>query len=377
MDSAEGRITPHYVGWRRWAIHGLGLLALLLALVAFLPAWQTDLWFIRIFDYPRMQLGFAGLAVAFLYAILVPDVRRGRSLFIVSVLLVATAWQFLHASRFLFFYPNEVAGVEKCAPEKQLSMLGANVLIENEDYAAMLRVAEAEQADIILLTESDAAWQEAMRPLHEAYPYRIAVPLENSYGMHLYSRLPMTGEVKYRVQDDIPSIDARVTMRDGSEVLVYAIHPEPPRPGDDTGERDAELVLVGREARDEGGASIILGDLNDVAWSKTTKLFLEVSGTRDPRVGRRLMPTFNANWPMMRWPLDHLFLSPHWGFVEMDRLDHIGSDHFPVKFTVCLTHDAEKRLVARDADRDAEAEASEQLQEGREEEATEVDGKKY
>ena len=370
-------IVPHYIGWRRWLVHGLGVVALLLALAAFLPAWQTDLWFIRVLDYPRMQLAFAGLFIALLYAILVPDPRRGGSLFVISVLLVATAWQFLHAARFLWFYPDEVASEESCPADKRLSMLGANVLIENEDYGKVLALAKEQQADLILLTESDRAWQEAMAPLHAAYPYRVAVPLENSYGMHLYSRLPMTGEVKYRVQDNIPSIDARVTMRDGSEVIVYAIHPEPPRPGDDTGERDAELVLVGREARDEGGASIIIGDLNDVAWSQTTKLFLEVSGTKDPRVGRRLMPTFNANWPMMRWPLDHLFLTPHWGLVDMERLNHVGSDHFPVRFTACLTRDPDERLVAREADGEAEAEASEQLQEGREEEATEVDGKKY
>ncbi|MEN3973420.1 endonuclease/exonuclease/phosphatase family protein [Sphingomicrobium sp. XHP0235] len=368
---------PHYSGWRRWLVHALGLLAILLTIAAFLPAWQTDYWFIRVLDYPRMQLGFAGLFVAILYAILTPHTRRGRSLFVISTLLVATAWQFVHAARFLFFYPAEVASAKDCTPDQRLSMLGANVLIENQDYEAMLRTAREADADIILLTESDQAWEDAMQPLHADYPYRVAVSLENSYGMHLYSRLPMTGEVKYRVQDDIPSIDARVTLRDGSEIILYAIHPEPPRPGDDTGERDAELVLVGREARDEGGASIILGDLNDVAWSETTKLFVEVSGTRDPRVGRRLMPTFNAKWPAMRWPLDHLFLTPHWGLVDMERLDKMGSDHFPVRFTACLIEDADKRLVAPAADGETEAKASEQLQEGREEEATEVDGKKY
>ena len=121
--------------------------------------------------------------------------------------------------------------------DKRLSLLGANVLIENNDYGKMLDLARHQDTDIILLTEGDKAWEEAMRPLQEAYPYRIAVPLENSYGMHLYSRLPMSGEVKYRVQEDIPSIDARITMRDGSEVILFAIHPEPPRPGDDSGER--------------------------------------------------------------------------------------------------------------------------------------------
>ena len=368
---------PHYVGWRRWVIHGLGLIAVLLSIAAFLPAWQTDFWLVRAFDFPRMQLGFAGVFVAILYAILTPDTRRGRSLFIISLLVIATAWQFVHAARFLFFYPNEVKEAENCPADRTVTLMGANVLIENDRYAEMLAEIREVDADIVLLTESDAAWEQAMAPLHADYPHRIAVPLENSYGMHLYSKLPMTGEVLYRVQDDIPSIDATVTMRDGSEVLLYAIHPEPPRPGDNTGERDAELVLVGREARKEGGASIVMGDLNDVAWSRTTRLFTEVSGTKDPRVGRQLMPTFNAKWPMMRWPLDHLFLSPHWRFVDMARHGNAGSDHFPVSFAICLVNEADKRMVTPTASPDTEEEASDELQDGRDEEATEVDGKKY
>ncbi|WP_343348032.1 endonuclease/exonuclease/phosphatase family protein [Sphingomicrobium sp. XHP0239] len=373
----NGTSRPHYEGWRRWVVGGIGLVAVLLVIAAFLPAWQTDLWFIRVLDYPRMQFGFAGLVVAVLYAVMTPDPRRGRSLFILSLLVVATGWQFFHAARFLFFYPNEVKTAQNCPSDRQVSLMGANVLIENDRYEEMLAEIRAVDADVVLLTESDAAWEEAMQPLHADYPHRIAVPLENSYGMHLYSKLPMTGEILYRVQDDIPSIDATVTMRDGSEVLVYAIHPEPPRPGDDTGERDAELVLVGRDARREGGASIVMGDLNDVAWSQTTRMFAEVSGTQDPRVGRKLMPTFNANWPLMRWPLDHVFLSPHWRLVAMDRHQSAGSDHFPVSFTVCLVTEAQTRMVTPTADPDGEEEASEQLEEGRREEATEVDGEKY
>lgn len=368
---------PHYVGWRRWFIRALGAFAIFLVIAAFIPAWQTDMWWIRLFDYPRMQLGFAGLFVAIIYAVLVPDWRRGRSLFVLATLAIATAWQFVHAARFIFLYPEEVANAENCPADRQLSLLGANVLIENDDYASTLAVIREADADLVLLTESDAAWEAAMREIEADYPHRVAVPLENSYGMHLYSKLPFDGTVKYRVQDDIPSIDGTLTLRDGSRVHLFAIHPEPPRPGDDTGERDAELVLVGREMRDAGGAAIVLGDLNDVAWSKTTSLFVEVSGTKDPRVGRRLMPTFNAKWPLMRWPLDHLFVSPHWDHIDMERLDNGGSDHFPVLFKACLARDADERLVAPSADAETEEEASEQLDEGLEETATEEDGEKY
>ena len=85
---------------------------------------------------------------------------------------------------------------------------------------------------------------------------------------------------------------------------------------------------------------------------------------RDPRAGRGLYPTFNANYAFLRWPLDHLFVTPHFEVVEIDRLRKIGSDHFPVFFRVCLTERAATRKVDKQASPATEAEASKQVREG-------------
>ena len=85
---------------------------------------------------------------------------------------------------------------------------------------------------------------------------------------------------------------------------------------------------------------MVIGDLNDVAWSRTSRLFRRVGGMGDPRVGRGLYPTFNANIRLLRWPLDHLFVSPHFELMQIDLLPDIGSDHFPIFFRLCLKDDA-------------------------------------
>ncbi|MBB3763423.1 endonuclease/exonuclease/phosphatase family protein [Sphingomicrobium lutaoense] len=362
-------------GWRRGLRGLLLVLALILIVGAFLPLRQTDLWWVRMLDFPRLQLAGIGIIVFLLYYVSEPHPGRGRSVWILSMLGIATVWQLVHTIRYLPFWPREIASVDGCPAEQRLSLLGVNVLTPNDRYQDTLDMIGRADADVVLLTESDRMWEAAMHPIHDKYPYRLGRPLDNLYGMHLYSRLPFTGELLARVQPDIPSIKGQLTLRNGQKVTLHGLHPEPPQPGDNAGERDAELILVGREVRDDGGAALVLGDLNDVAWSPTSRLFLEASGMNDPRVGRRLLSTFNAKWPLMRWPLDHLFASPHFSLIEMKRMEKIGSDHFPVLFHLCLTDNAEERLVAPEAPDDTEEEASEQLREGATEAVIERRGK--
>jgi endonuclease/exonuclease/phosphatase (EEP) superfamily protein YafD len=158
------------------------------------------------------------------------------------------------------------------------------------------------------------------------------VPLDNLYGMHLYSRLRLDdSEVKFILSDEIPSIHASVKLRSGIQVQLYCL-PKPPSPTEakDSTLRDAELLIIGDRIKDLDESCIVMGDLNDVAWSRTTRLFQRISGLLDPRVGRYFMNTFHADYRLLRWSLDHIFHSTDFGLVEMKRLSHIGSDHFPI-----------------------------------------------
>ncbi|MFR0656726.1 endonuclease/exonuclease/phosphatase family protein, partial [Pantoea sp. SIMBA_079] len=85
------------------------------------------------------------------------------------------------------------------------------------------------------------------------------------YGMHVYSRLPLhDSEIRYLVEDDIPSAHAVLELDNGQRVVLHALHPRPPSPteADSSEERDAELVLVGRAAHEAKRPVIVAGDLN-------------------------------------------------------------------------------------------------------------------
>jgi len=197
----------------------------------------------------------------------------------------------------------------------------------------------------------------------------------NTYGMILMSRLPMHGRLGHVLQPGIPSADVALRLPGGEMVRLHGLHPEPPMPGDDSGERDAELVTVGRLIRAEGHAAIVVGDLNDVAWSRTSRIFRDVAGMVDPRVGRGFYPTFNARYPLLRWPLDHMFVTSHFELMQIDLLPDIGSDHFPIFFRLCLKDDPAERKVAPVAPPSTEKEASGELHSGMVEAKDETDGR--
>ena len=111
---------------------------------------------------------------------------------------------------------------------------------------------------------------------------------------------------------------------------------------------------------------IVAGDLNDVAWSRTTRLLQELSGLLDPRIERGPHSTFNANWPFLRWPLDHVVFEKSFQLRELKVVENIGSDHFPLFVALCHRPEVGRERPA-DPDGPVAAEAEEAIREGREE----------
>ncbi|WP_228703786.1 endonuclease/exonuclease/phosphatase family protein [Kangiella sediminilitoris] len=215
-----------------------------------------------------------------------------------------------------------------------ISIVTANVLMTNRNARKLIHLIEHFSPDILVTLESNGWWQSHLDKLTPNYPYSIKCPLDNLYGMHVYSKLRLeNSEIKYLVQRDVPSIHTKAILTDGSKVRLHFLHPAPPSPteNEESAERDAELVMVAKNIAETAEADqpvIVTGDMNDVAWSRTTRLFRKLSGLLDPRIGRGMFNTFHAKYWFLRWPLDHLFHSSHFTFTKMTRLPDFGSDHF-------------------------------------------------
>ncbi|MCK2043855.1 endonuclease/exonuclease/phosphatase family protein [Chromohalobacter sp. TMW 2.2308] len=343
----------------------LALLALIAFIATAIPWLNLRYWWVRGFDFPRLQL--AALAAVIFIALLgvLPWSSLGWMGAIASLIVLG-----MQGTRIFPWTPlatRQVVDAEGEDASRQFSLLVANVLTPNRQATSLMRQIHEADPDIVLTLESDAWWEERLdEALSESHPHTVKIPLDNLYGMHLYSRLALhEPHVEWLIQDDIPSIHGWFELPGGEHVRFHAVHPRPPAPGesDESLWRDAELLLVGQTVRDSDQPTLVAGDLNDVAWSKTTRLFCRISGMLDPRQGRGLYSTFHAEHRWLRWPLDHVFVSEHFTLVALRRLSAFGSDHFPILTTFRYRPARANENDSPDADREERQDAEETIEE--------------
>lgn len=332
-----------------------------------LPLVRRDEWWIRIFDFPRLQITVL-LGITFAGYLAVREEPGPAEQFFLATLTLAFLYQ---AYRMYPYTPlcRKQVQPSKCATEvSTVSLLFANVLQTNRRSEDLRRLIREQDPDVVLAVETDAWWERELRELQRTHPHFVLQPQDNTYGMLLYSRLELRDpHVKFLIEKDVPSIHAQLRLRSGQEVALRCLHPRPPAPqeSDRSTERDAELLVVGKEIKAKQTPAIVLGDLNDVAWSHTNDLFRVMSGLLDPRVGRGFFPTFNANWPLIRFPLDHVFHSRHFRLIEFRRLRGWGSDHFPVFVKLSFEWDAPLEQEQPHAAPEQREEAEEKIEEAR------------
>ncbi|WP_193213119.1 endonuclease/exonuclease/phosphatase family protein [Luteolibacter marinus] len=329
----------------------LELLASLVVLGTFIPLLRKDTWMVRGWDFPRLQLFVLGLATLAGWVVAGGETRRFGWLVIgllLASLVALAAWMW----RYTPLAPAQVGAATKDSPD--LILMVSNVLMSNRESDKLVASVRARMPDIIVALETDQWWTDQLARLSDTHPHAVEIPQDDTYGMVVRSRLPLIdAEVEHIVRDNIPSVHFGILLPGGELLRMHAIHPKPPFPDEDESstDRDAELLLVAKRVKPDQEPTIVLGDMNDVAWSHTTCLFQSTSGLLDPRIGRGFFSTFHAGHWWMRWPLDHVFVSPHFRLHAIEVLDSVGSDHFPMY--VAFTFEPGKQEEQSQPDPDA------------------------
>lgn len=351
----------------------LAVLSALFILQTALSFVRTRAWWVRTFDFPRPQIAAGSVVLLVLFGATNIGVEDAKAwewvlLGLLGIAVAVQAFEILPYTR--LWKPQVPQAPENARDAARLRIVISNVSMRNREVDRWMRTVFAENPDLVIAVEVDEWWSRHLGALSEKLPHHVSRPQDNTYGMALYSRYPLGGsEIRHLVEADVPSLFTTLRLRPGGEVRCIVLHPRPPRPDirQDSSFRDAELVQAAREVRASSLPVIVAGDLNDVAWSHTTHLFQRIAGVLDPRIGRGLYATFSTRHRLLRFPLDHVFHSNHFDLVELRRLQHVGSDHFPMLVELALRRDDTPGPPPPETDRDDHAQARDAVEDAREE----------
>jgi endonuclease/exonuclease/phosphatase (EEP) superfamily protein YafD len=318
------------------------VLTLLIALVTLLPLSRSKAWWVRTWDFPRLQISVATLPAAALVLLLQGPVRW----LALAVLLACLGYQLWRIRPYTRLSRTEMSFAPARGDGQDVRLLAANVLMDNGAHERLAALIDEVDPDLIFLMETNARWIAALEPLLARFPTVIREPRDDYYGLVFATRLETRFARVVRLStDDTPSVVAELVAPDGEQVFRFVgLHPRPPVPGEDTHERDAQVLHAARFAARSGVPVVTMGDFNDVAWSDTSQRFKRVGGYLDPRVGRGMYASFDANNPLIHVPIDQIFTTPDVAVVAFGRGPHVGSDHFPLIATIRLDPDAAARL---------------------------------
>lgn len=228
---------------------------------------------------------------------------------------------------------------------ESIRVMQYNVYFGNSDFDRITQHIIDSDAQVVALHELlPEQWAELEPLLGEAYPFRIAAPLaeidgQPGGGMALLSRTPLQ---QVAMPTDVSPV-ARVilvatTEIARQEVTVIGLHPHASR--SDSAKvrlREAQMRGVAELVQQTPGPAIIMTDLNIAPTSPAYSGFLDELGWRDPH---RLVG-WQASWPT--WggafglPIDHVFVSDHFGLHSYTTGDGGGSDHNSVTAHLSLT----------------------------------------
>lgn len=316
--------------------YALGILLTILTVALFLLSFgaliETNIWWVRMTDFPRLQYLIALIVVMGLIGASRPIGGRLR-LTLTALALLAVGYNAIKL--FPYFAPPDTREFT-CNEGQKFSVMVANVQKGNRKARTLVRLVESRSPDIFLALETDEWWDSQLSALSAQLPHTAKRITGGFFGMHLFSRLPLNEtEVLFPVKQDAPAILTNVELPSGGIVRFMGFHPRPPHPRQSSIGRDAQLMWAALLAREGELPAVMAGDLNAVPWERTIERLQRVGGFIDPREGQGYHATFDARSMWVTWPLDQVLYQSGLSLVSVEVLSDFGSDHFPIAVALC------------------------------------------
>lgn len=290
------------------------------------PFTSIQHWSARIFDYIRLQL----TALFIVYAITLLLLDDAPNLLALAILIISICIQVWIIAPYLI--PKKRAKqIEKL---KELHIISCNVYQYNRKYSEFTDLILRENPDFFCTLESDEKWETAIdNCLSKNYPFCQKAAKDNTYGMHFYSKHDFSSvKTHYFLSTERPAIEVEFKLSEIDTFKVWILHPPPPSPTEEAtaNKKNTELLLAAKAIKQNKDSVLVIGDFNNVCWSRVTKLFAKTANLNDARKGRGLYSSFPAKYPPFSFPLDLVYHSENLNITQLKTLENIGSDHLPI-----------------------------------------------
>lgn len=273
-------------------------------------------WLLDLFSHFRVQI-FQFCLVLIGIAIW----RRNNKLLVICTLLACLNYAFV-----LPLY----LGRPEPSSEKTVRTMLMNLNASNGSTNLVFNAIRAANPDVLLLEEVTPEWAADLSALDVSFPYRVARPRNDCFGIMLLSKLPLSNEEIVAIgRAGVPSILATVHLPAG-EISLIGTHPVPPIGGEYSRDRNRQLAALPAVVQHQDHPVLLIGDLNTSPWSVYFSRLLTDSGLQNSMKGFGFQPSWPAGNRLLQIPLDHVLHSPDMVIHNRRVGNDVGSDHYPV-----------------------------------------------
>lgn len=282
----------------------------------------------------------------------IPDILTSFASYVAAMALIGCLCSFASRSRVLMTVAVAVTvgSFSTALPEfgfgahvtprgVPVKVLSANLLSSNRDVAKLIETVQSERPDIVVLLEANEFWTSATADFDEDYPFVIARPRADNFGIIVRSRFPLANvSVVTLASSRVPTVLADVVINGSSRnasrsFRLIATHPVPPVGRSNWHDRNTQLSELAGIISQHAGPLLLVGDLNATPWSPFFKSLKSDAKLNDCRqAGYGFGTTWNAKSPLLSIPIDHALTTLP--VVDYHIGAPIGSDHRPIVATV-------------------------------------------
>src|SRR5690606_7557952 len=115
---------------------------------------KFDEWWVRAFDFPRIQISFLVLLVLVVTTLISPFEEVWQFI-LTGLLTLSLIYQLVKIFPYTIFAKKQVLSFKGNDPDAIISVLVSNVLTTNKKYEKLIALTKRKQPDVLLTLETD------------------------------------------------------------------------------------------------------------------------------------------------------------------------------------------------------------------------------